>query len=124
MRYAKAVVRLVGVLLFLSLSMYGSTPHETFINIVDPVTVAGKQPARGEYKVEWSVVGLSSQVTFSKDGRIAVATASVRDRSNPCGGPAVAAGPAGNGRKVLEAIDLPKQAIILRAGRDDTEVTL
>jgi len=87
-------------------------------------TVAGKQPARGEYKVEWSGVGLSSQVTFSKDGRIAVATASVRDRSNPCGGPAVAAGPAGNGRKVLEAIDLPKQAIILRAGRDDTEVTL
>ena len=115
MRYMKVVVSVVGVLLLLSLSMHGSTHNKTFINIAQPVTVAGRQLTPGEYKVEWSGVGPSSQVTFSKDGRIVVTTtASVRDQSNPYGGPAFVTGPADNGSKALEEIYLPKQAIFLQ----------
>lgn len=115
MRYVKAVISVVGVLLLLSLSMYGSTHNKTFINIAEPVTVAGRQLAPGEYRVEWGGVGPSSQVTFSKDGRVVVTTtASVLNQSNHYGGLAVVTGPANNGSKALEEIDLPKQAIILQ----------
>jgi hypothetical protein len=114
MRYVKVVVSVVGVLLLLSLSMYGSAHNKTFINIAEPVMVAGRQLAPGEYRVEWTGVGPSSQVTFSRDGRVVVTTtASVRDQSNPYDGPAVVTGLA-DGSKALKEIDLPKQAIILQ----------
>lgn len=77
MKVSRLSTLLIGSSLLLSTGVFASNINKKSLHLYENVTVAGRQLAPGDYKVEWSGIGPEVKISILK-GRDTVATATAR----------------------------------------------
>lgn len=111
---------LLGLALLLATSAFAA--NKGSLSVVDPVTIAGKQLAAGQYKVSWDGSGSSVQLNIMQ-GKNVVATVPARviELNNAPNSDSAVVSSNGDGSKTLSQIRFSGKKFALAIGQETAQ---
>lgn len=103
---------LMAVAIMTSVANAKGSKDSEHVTLTDPVTVGGTQLKAGDYRVTWEGTGPVVQVTFTRNGKLAITTpARLVSEESPYDGALQMKTMSGD-VKVLEGIQWKKKALV------------